>query len=523
VVHERLTARDIDRVTAAQERVVYLSARVFVLSVTDRAECGAHDQVLADLPAEPAVQDVGSDVAAAAVVGDLHHGRAQEATLHRVIRGLLEPFRAYVGCEQDAPARLQLSVLHDARLVRGRSRVRIIRERLDVPILVKIVPRLLEHAPESAVQGAATGGHTRRSLVEVGDESDVAVPRGCEDREITNLIALEHVMNIRALSNGFFLEADEAGVHRPHLLNKPIAGVALVEVPDGLGCVFPRPIHPEILDLHRLHHLDEAGRVVIVGVREHHMVDVEPAPIMRADVLNDLLTGLGVSAINHVDKDAPVGIGRVLNTDSVPVAFAHGQKIDLEHTQPPTLVFVAFQPPLSGVPLWELQPSIREIPSRNLRVHDLFSEFNPLPQTTSRRVPSASLRPTGARQVLASQRPPGLLGESLRGFPLSAGSVAASRQTRPATLLGLLAGPLPNRLPSWSRVAFLPSSRWGPAPGARPYRPFSPSVALVWRGRMVCRSMLGYFTLLMASISCAMPKRSTMTLWRSFAWRVRAP
>jgi hypothetical protein len=87
----QLIARHIDGIAPAQERVVHLTARIFVLTVADRADGRPDngrpdDHSLADPSTEPAVEDARRDVAAAAVVGK-HHGWPLEATLHRVVRG----------------------------------------------------------------------------------------------------------------------------------------------------------------------------------------------------------------------------------------------------------------------------------------------------------------------------------------------------------------------------------------------------------------------------------------------------
>src|SRR5262245_43510410 len=135
MLHEGSAARDVHWIAPAEKRVVDLAARVLVLAVTDRADRRTHDYASADLLTEPAVEDVRRDVPAAAVMGDLHHVRTQKPALSRVVRGLLEAFRADIGGQHE-PAALQLGVLHHAGLVGSRSRVGIVRERLDVPGLV---------------------------------------------------------------------------------------------------------------------------------------------------------------------------------------------------------------------------------------------------------------------------------------------------------------------------------------------------------------------------------------------------
>jgi hypothetical protein len=77
--------------------------------------------------------------------------------------------------------------------------------------------------------------------------------------------------------------------------------------------------------------------VVVVGVRQHHVVDVVAAPVVFLDVLHDALTGVGVGTINDVYPDATLGVDRVLHADGVPVAVPNGQEIDFEHYKSPFL------------------------------------------------------------------------------------------------------------------------------------------------------------------------------------------
>ena len=108
-------------------------------------------------------------------------------------------------------------------------------------------------------------------------------------------------------------------MHVPHLLNQPLKSVAGVEVVDRFRREPPRPIHPEAFDDHLLHDLDEARRVVIVCMRQHHVIDEEVAAVVRPNVLDDFLAGLRVTAVYDVDKEKSdrndaAGIARIMQT-----------------------------------------------------------------------------------------------------------------------------------------------------------------------------------------------------------------
>jgi hypothetical protein len=141
-------------------------------------------------------------------------------------------------------------------------------------------------------------------------------------------------MDKSSLLRRLALKVDKVRMHLAHPPDEPLDGVTLVELPNGLGRELPRPVHPEVLNLHSLHHLDEASRVVVVGMRQHHVVDEEVTPVVRSDVFDDLLAGPGVSPVYDMDENAPLGVRGVLNADRVCIAITNGQKVDLKHCSP---------------------------------------------------------------------------------------------------------------------------------------------------------------------------------------------
>jgi hypothetical protein len=152
----------------------------------------------------------------------------------------------------------------------------------------------------------------------------------CQHGEIADPSALEYVVDHRALLLCEIFEIHKIRVHLAHLLYKTVNRIESMEMLQGFCCVKPGTIHPKVLNLHVLHHLDEAGRVVIVRVRQDHVIDEEVRAVISSDVFDDLRTRLGVCSIHDVDEYTAAG-GAILKADGVSVAVANGQEVDLVH------------------------------------------------------------------------------------------------------------------------------------------------------------------------------------------------
>jgi hypothetical protein len=111
-------------------------------------------------------------------------------------------------------------------------------------------------------------------------------------------------MDLRPLLVGFLFEIDEIRMKLPHTVDKPLPGEESVEVLQRLIRKEPRTVHPEVLNLHPLHDLDQTAGVVVVRMGEHHVVHKEVAPVVLLDVIDDLLAGFGISPIDDVHVNA---------------------------------------------------------------------------------------------------------------------------------------------------------------------------------------------------------------------------
>ncbi|TFV48265.1 hypothetical protein [Bradyrhizobium niftali] len=78
-----------------------------------------------------------------------------------------------------------------------------------------------------------------------------------------------------------------------------------------------------------LKHLDQAGRVIVIGVRENDVGDIGRLGVIALNMLDDLVAGIGETAIDDVDKERAFLRGSPAKDDGVAVAIAGTQKIDL--------------------------------------------------------------------------------------------------------------------------------------------------------------------------------------------------
>src|SRR5262249_49750018 len=100
VMDERPSSRDVNRISAPQEGVIYLTARKIGVTFADRAHRSAAHNVFAHFPTDPAVKHHRRHVSTTAMMRNLHHVRAELAYCGGVIGRLVQPLWADIGSQQ---------------------------------------------------------------------------------------------------------------------------------------------------------------------------------------------------------------------------------------------------------------------------------------------------------------------------------------------------------------------------------------------------------------------------------------
>jgi hypothetical protein len=132
------------------------------------------------------------------------------------------------------------------------------------------------------------------------DEGDVALGRGRQDFKGADVRALKDGLRLHAARSCDGFQLDEVFVLRPNISDPALQGPVAVELVDDLIGVDPRPVHPQRPDPKALEHRDEAGGMIVIGVRHDDVVDDDIAPVILLDVLDDRFAVLGVATIDQV-------------------------------------------------------------------------------------------------------------------------------------------------------------------------------------------------------------------------------
>ena len=89
-------------------------------------------------------------------------------------------------------------------------------------------------------------------------------------------------------------------MHFPHPLDQSLKRVVAVEVRKYFGRVEPRPIHPEMVDFDTLKNANEAGGMIVIRVRQNHVIDAVVQPVVGSDVVYDRLCRVRKTAVDDV-------------------------------------------------------------------------------------------------------------------------------------------------------------------------------------------------------------------------------
>ncbi|UPU01399.1 hypothetical protein J4G48_0049280 (plasmid) [Bradyrhizobium barranii subsp. apii] len=102
-----------------------------------------------------------------------------------------------------------------------------------------------------------------------------------------------------------------------------------MEAVDHLVNVIPGTVHPEIRErkVFALEHLDQAGGVVVVGVRQHHVLDLCLRSEVLLDVRNDLVTSIGEAPVDQLEVEITIFGLSVFDDDGVAVAISGAEKV----------------------------------------------------------------------------------------------------------------------------------------------------------------------------------------------------
>src|SRR5205085_2463233 len=180
-----------------------------------------------------------------------------------------------------------------------------------------------------------------------------ALHRRRQDRGPADLGALKHLPRLHVPGPCEVFQLDEIFMVGADVVDPALHRPVSVEVLDDLRGIEPRAVHPELADVEALEDGDEPDRVVVVGVRHHHVVDRHVAAVMLLDVLDDLIADRGVTAIN--DRQVIALFRAVLDKDGVPVAVADRQKLYWNtHSTTPSLKCVYYMMWIPASPLLDM-------------------------------------------------------------------------------------------------------------------------------------------------------------------------